>query len=510
MSANEYLRRILNARVYDVAIETALEPAACLSARLGNRVLLKREDLQPVFSFKLRGAYNKMVGLGRAERARGVIAASAGNHAQGVALAAQRLGGSAVIVMPVTTPQVKIDAVRALGAETVLLGDSYSDAYAHALKLQAKRRLTFVHPFDDPDVIAGQGTVGMEILRQHHTREGGPIYAIFVPIGGGGLIGGIAAYVKAVQPQVKVVGVQTEESDAMARSIAAGRRVRLPDVGLFSDGTAVRMVGRHTFALCRRYVDEIVTVDTDALCAAIKDVFQDTRTILEPAGALSIAGCKSYVERERLRDRNLVAVASGANMNFDRLRFVAERAEVGEQREALFAVTLPEERGSFKRFCGLLGTRNVTEFNYRISDSKTAHIFVGIQTLGRDDARTLARAFVRAGFATLDLTDDELAKLHLRHLVGGRSPLAIDERVFRFEFPERPGALMRFLTSMSPNWNISLFHYRNQGSDYGRILVGLQAPKRDRSALRRFLAELGYPYQDETESRAYQLFLGIS
>jgi threonine dehydratase len=510
MSSNEYLRRILNARVYDVAIETALEPAACLSARLGNRVLLKREDLQPVFSFKLRGAYNKMVGLGRAERARGVIAASAGNHAQGVALAAQRLGGPAVIVMPVTTPQVKIDAVRALGAETVLLGDSYSDAYAHALKLQAKRRLTFVHPFDDPDVIAGQGTVGMEILRQHHAREGGPIYAIFVPIGGGGLIGGIAAYVKAVQPQVKVIGVQTEESDAMARSIAAGRRVRLPDVGLFSDGTAVRMVGHHTFALCRRYVDEIVTVDTDALCAAIKDVFQDTRTILEPAGALSIAGCKSYVERERLRDRNLVAVASGANMNFDRLRFVAERAEVGEQREALFAVTLPEERGSFKRFCGLLGTRNVTEFNYRISDSKTAHIFVGIQTAGRDDARTLARAFVRAGFATLDLTDDELAKLHLRHLVGGRSPLAIDERVFRFEFPERPGALMRFLTSMSPNWNISLFHYRNQGSDYGRILVGLQAPKRDRSALRRFLAELGYPYQDETESRAYQLFLGIS
>ncbi|SPJ18057.1 threonine deaminase [Burkholderiales bacterium] len=510
MSSNEYLRRILNARVYDVAIETALEPAACLSARLGNRVLLKREDLQPVFSFKLRGAYNKMVGLGRAERARGVIAASAGNHAQGVALAAQRLGGPAVIVMPVTTPQVKIDAVRALGAETVLLGDSYSDAYAHALKLQAKRRLTFVHPFDDPEVIAGQGTVGMEILRQHHAREGGPIYAIFVPIGGGGLIGGIAAYVKAVQPQVKVIGVQTEESDAMARSIAAGRRVRLPDVGLFSDGTAVRMVGHHTFALCRRYVDEIVTVDTDALCAAIKDVFQDTRTILEPAGALSIAGCKSYVERERLRDRNLVAVASGANMNFDRLRFVAERAEVGEQREALFAVTLPEERGSFKRFCGLLGTRNVTEFNYRISDSKTAHIFVGIQTAGRDDARTLARAFVRAGFATLDLTDDELAKLHLRHLVGGRSPLAIDERVFRFEFPERPGALMRFLTSMSPNWNISLFHYRNQGSDYGRILVGLQAPKRDRSALRRFLAELGYPYQDETESRAYQLFLGIS
>jgi len=508
MPANEYLRRILNARVYDVATETALEPAACLSARLGNRVLLKREDLQPVFSFKLRGAYNKMVGLAPAERSRGVIAASAGNHAQGVALAAQQLGGRAVIVMPVTTPQVKIDAVRARGAELVLVGDSYSDAYAHALKLQAKRRLTFVHPFDDPDVIAGQGTIGMEILRQHHAQQGGPIDAIFVPIGGGGLIAGIATYIKAVQPQIKVIGVQAQESDAMARSIAAGRRVRLAEVGLFSDGTAVRMVGRHTFDLCRRYVDEIVTVDTDALCAAIKDVFQDTRAILEPAGALSIAGCKQYVERERLRKRTLVAVASGANMNFDRLRFVAERAEVGERREALFAVTLPETRGSFKRFCSLVGTRNVTEFNYRISDSATAHIFVGIQTAGRDDARTLARGFVRAGFATLDLTDDELAKLHLRHLVGGHSPLAVDERIFRFEFPERPGALMRFLTSMSPNWNISLFHYRNQGSDYGRILVGLQAPKRDRGALRRFLADLGYQYQDETESSAYRLFLG--
>ncbi|SPE23511.1 L-threonine dehydratase biosynthetic IlvA [Burkholderiales bacterium] len=508
MPANEYLRRILNARVYDVATETALEPAACLSARLGNRVLLKREDLQPVFSFKLRGAYNKMVRLDAAERSRGVIAASAGNHAQGVALAAQQLGGRAVIVMPVTTPQVKIDAVRTRGAELVLVGDSYSDAYAHALKLQAKRRLTFVHPFDDPDVIAGQGTIGMEILRQHHAQQGGPIHAIFVPIGGGGLIAGIATYVKALQPQVKVIGVQAQESDAMARSIAAGRRVRLAEVGLFSDGTAVRIVGRHTFDLCRRYVDEIVTVDTDALCAAIKDVFQDTRAILEPAGALSIAGCKQYVERERLRNRNLVAVASGANMNFDRLRFVAERAEVGEQREALFAVTLPETRGSFKRFCSLVGTRNVTEFNYRISDSTTAHIFVGIQTTGRDDARTLARGFVRAGFATLDLTDDELAKLHLRHLVGGHSALAVDERIIRFEFPERPGALMRFLTSMSPNWNISLFHYRNQGSDYGRILVGLQAPKRDRGALKRFLADLGYHYQDETDSSAYRLFLG--
>jgi threonine dehydratase len=449
-----------------------------------------------------------MVGLSKAERERGVIAASAGNHAQGVALAAQRLGGPAVIVMPVTTPQVKIDAVRSRGAEVVLIGDSYSDAYEHALKLQKKRRLTFVHPFDDPDVIAGQGTIGMEILRQHHLQDGGPIHAIFVPIGGGGLIAGIAAYVKSVQPGVKIIGVQATESDAMARSLAAGRRITLAEVGLFSDGTAVRVVGKHTYALCRRYVDEVVTVDTDALCAAIKDVFQDTRAVLEPAGALAIAGCKQYVEREGLQGRNLVAVASGANMNFDRLRFVSERAEVGEQREALFAVTLPEERGSFRRFCSLLGTRSVTEFNYRISDSATAHIFVGLQTAGRKDARTLARQFERAGFAALDLTDDELAKLHLRHLVGGRSDLAIDEHVFRFTFPERPGALMRFLTSMSPNWNISLFHYRNQGSDYGRILVGLQVPKRDGAALKRFLAELGYSHQDETGSRAYQLFLG--
>jgi len=507
MSANEYLRRILNARVYDVATESALEPAPRLSARLGNRILLKREDLQPIFSFKLRGAYNKMVRLSPAERARGVIAASAGNHAQGVALAAQRLGGKAVIVMPVTTPRVKVEAVEARGAQVVLVGDSFSDAYAHALTLQAERGLTFVHPFDDPDVIAGQGTVGMEILRQHHSLDDGPIHAIFVPIGGGGLIAGLAAYVKAVQPEVKVIGVQTTESDAMARSLAAGHRVELTEVGLFSDGTAVRLVGEHTFALCRAYVDEVITVDTDALCAAIKDVYQDTRVILEPSGALAIAGCKRYVEREGVQGQNLVAIASGANMNFDRLRFVAERAEVGEEREALYAVTLPEERGSFRRFCTLLGTRSVTEFNYRISDSRTAHIFVGVQTAGRADARALAQELVQAGFATLDLSDDELAKLHLRHLVGGRSALAVDERVFRFEFPERPGALMRFLSSMSPNWNISLFHYRNQGSDYGRILVGLQAAGDDGSALRQFLAELGYAYQEETQSSAYQLFL---
>jgi threonine dehydratase len=508
MPAQEYLRRILNARVYDVAVETPLEHAPQLSARLQNTVLLKREDLQPVFSFKLRGAYNKMVNLPAERLKRGVIAASAGNHAQGVALAAARLGCRAVIVMPVTTPQVKVDAVRDRGADVVLFGDSYSDAYAHAIELQDKRRLTFVHPFDDPDVIAGQGTIGMEILRQHHPGEQGPIDAIFTAVGGGGLISGVAAYVKALHPEIKVIGVQTEDSDAMARSLEAGRRVQLHDVGLFSDGTAVRMVGEETFRLCRQYVDGMIRVDTDALCAAIKDVFQDTRSILEPAGALAVAGAKAYVERERIRNRTLVAIASGANMNFDRLRFVAERAEVGERREAVFAVTIPEERGSFRRFCELVGNRNVTEFNYRISDAKEAHIFVGLQIFKSSEAAMLARTFERAGFPTLDLTDDELAKLHLRHLVGGHSPLAKDERLYRFEFPERPGALMRFLSSMSPNWNISLFHYRNQGADYGRILVGMQVPANEKKQLKEFLAALGYRHWEETDNPAYRLFLG--
>src|SRR5258706_5274183 len=507
MTAQNYLRRILTARVYDVAIESPLEDAPQLSARLGNRVLLKREDLQPVFSFKLRGAYNKMANLSRDALRRGVIAASAGNHAQGVALAAERLKCKAVIVMPVTTPQVKVDAVRARKAEVVLHGDSYSDAFAHALTLQAKHKLTFVHPFDDPDVIAGQGTIGMEILRQHHPDEHGPLHAIFVAIGGGGLISGVAAYVKALQPQIKIIGVQTEDSNAMALSLAAGRRIRRDDVGLFSDGTAVRQVGAITFKLCQKYVDDIVQVDTDAICAAIKDVFQDTRSILEPAGALAIAGMKHYVEREQLRGRTLAAIACGANMNFDRLRFVAERAEVGERREAVFAVTIPERPGSFKQFCALVGRRNVTEFNYRIADVKAAHIFVGIQIESAGDARALAKNFVRHGFATLDLTDDEVAKQHVRHMVGGRSPLARDEQLYRFEFPERPGALMRFLSAMSPHWNISLFHYRNQGADFGRILVGVQVPPREQKLWRAFLATLGYRYRDESANPAYRLFL---
>jgi threonine dehydratase len=507
MPAQEYLRRILTARVYDVAIESPLEEAPRLSERIHNRVLLKREDLQPVKSFKLRGAYNKMSRLSAAELKRGVIAASAGNHAQGVALAAQKLGCRAVIVMPVTTPQVKFDAVRSRGADVVLHGDSYSDAYSHALELQAKGKLTFVHPFDDPDVIAGQGTVAMEILRQHHPVEQGPIHSIFVAIGGGGLIGGVAAYIKALAPEIRVIGVQTTDSDAMARSLAAGRRVQLHDVGLFSDGTAVRIVGEHTFKLARQYVDEIVLVDTDAICAAIKDVFQDTRSILEPAGALAIAGMKAYAAREKLKDRTLVAIACGANMNFDRLRFVAERTEVGEAREALFAVTIPEERGSFRRFCELVGKRNVTEFNYRISDPTIARVFVGISTASAGDNEKLARAFRQHGYATEDLTHDELAAEHVRYMVGGRSPLAAGEMIYRFEFPERPGALMRFLTSMAPTWNISMFHYRNQGADYSRVLVGLQVPKDERKAFTAFLAELGYRHWNETDNPSYRLFL---
>jgi len=498
-----YLKKILTARVYDVALESPLEPARELSRRIGNQVLLKREDQQPVFSFKLRGAYNKMAHLPPEALARGVICASAGNHAQGVALSAKRLGCKAVIVMPVTTPKVKIDAVRALGGEAVLHGESYSDAYAHALALEAERGLTFVHPFDDPDVIAGQGTVAMEILRQHP----GPIDAVFVAIGGGGLISGVAAYIKALRPETRVIGVQTTDSDAMLRSVRAGRRVTLADVGLFSDGTAVKLVGKETFRLTRALVDDFVVVDTDAVCAAIKDVFQDTRSILEPAGALGVAAVKQYAAEHGLKGQTFVAITCGANMNFDRLRFVAERAEFGEQREALFAVTIPEERGSFKRFCALIGPHAVTEFNYRIADPEVAHVFVGVAIRRREEAARIARQFERHGFATEDLTGDELAKEHVRHMVGGRSALAQDERLFRFIFPERPGALMRFLAALHPGWNISLFHYRNQGADYGRILVGIQVPPGDDAAFQAFLASLAYPCVEETDNPVYRLFL---
>ena len=504
----DYLKKILTAKVYDVAIESPLEEARTLSRRLGNKLYYKREDMQSVFSFKLRGAYNKMANLSPAQLKRGVICASAGNHAQGVALSASRLGCRAVVVMPTTTPQLKVDAVRARGGEVVLHGDSYSDAYEHALTLEKKQKLTFVHPFDDPDVIAGQGTIALEILRQH----AGPIDAIFVAIGGGGLIGGVAAYVKAVRPEIKVIGVQTTDSDAMARSLKAGRRVALHDVGLFSDGTAVKLVGQETFRLARKHVDEIILVDTDAVCAAIKDVFEDTRSILEPAGALAVAGAKEYVERARktknpVRDQVLVAIACGANMNFDRLRFVSERADMGEAREALFAVTIPEERGSFRRLCSLIGPRAVTEFNYRISDEREAHVFVGLQISDRDEPGLLAKHFAKQGFRTLDLTHDEMAKQHLRHLIGGKSALASDELLYRFEFPERPGALMRFLQSLAPNWNISLFHYRNQGGDVGRVLVGLQVPRKERKELHNVLSSLGLNFSDETANPVYQMFL---
>ncbi|MEH2164870.1 MAG: threonine ammonia-lyase, biosynthetic [Nostoc sp.] len=500
----DYLIQILTARVYDVAQETPLEYAPNLSARLNNQLLLKREDMQSVFSFKLRGAYNKMVQLPPDILAQGVIAASAGNHAQGVALAANRLGTKAIIVMPVTTPQVKVDAVRMRGGAVVLYGNTYDDAYSYARELEVEKGLTFIHPFDDPHVIAGQGTIGMEILRQYQQ----PIHAIFVAIGGGGLISGIGAYVKRLRPEIKIIGVEPVDADAMSQSLKAGHRVRLSQVGLFADGVAVREVGEETFRLCQQYVDEIILVDTDDTCAAIKDVFEDTRAILEPAGALAIAAAKAYAEREQIEGQTLIAVACGANMNFDRLRFVAERAQLGERREAIFAVTIPEERGSIRQFCECIGNRNLTEFNYRIADEKTAHIFVGVQIQNRADAAKMVETFEAQGFETLDLTDDELTKLHLRHMVGGHSPLAHNELLYRFEFPERPGALMKFVTSMSPDWNISLFHYRNNGADYGRIVVGIQVPPHEMEEWQAFLDNLGYRYWDENKNPAYKLFLG--
>jgi threonine dehydratase len=503
----DYLGKILNAQVYDVAVESPLEVAANLSARVHNRIILKREDMQPVFSFKLRGAYNKIASLSAEKLKRGVICASAGNHAQGVALSAAKIGCRAVIVMPTTTPGIKIDAVRRRGGEVVLAGDSFDEAYAHALELEKAEKLSFVHPFDDPEVIAGQGTIGLEILRQH-SRHDGPIHAIFCAIGGGGLAAGVAAYVKRVRPDIKIIGVETFDADAMARSIKAGRRVRLDQVGLFADGTAVKYVGEETFRLCREYLDDIILVDTDAICAAIKDVFEDTRSILEPAGALAVAGAKEYARQHKLKDKNLVAVTSGANMNFDRLRFVAERAELGEQREAVLAVTLPEKPGAYKKFLSLIGQRSITEFNYRFHDAHQAHVFVGVQVANRAEATKLVEQLRKHDYGTLDLTDDEMAKLHVRHMVGGHAPKADHEIIYRFEFPERPGALMNFLTQMSAGWNISLFHYRNHGADYGRVLVGMQVPPEEMGEFRAFLKNLGYAHWDETENPAYKLFLG--
>ena len=501
---NDYLEKIRNARVYDVAKKTPLEFQPNLSARVDNRILLKREDMQPVFSFKLRGAYNKMANLPADALARGVIAASAGNHAQGVALSAQKLGCRAVIVMPTTTPQIKVDAVKSRGGEVVLFGDSYSDAYLHALDLEKSEGLTFVHPYDDPDVIAGQGTIAMEILNEHPE----PIEAIFCCVGGGGLLAGIAAYIKQLRPEIKIIGVEAVDADAMTQSLKAGKRVMLEQVGLFADGAAVKQVGKHTFALCQQYVDDMILVDNDAICAAIKDVFEDTRSILEPAGALAVAGAKEYAKRHQLKNKTLVGIASGANMNFDRLRFVAERAEIGESREAVLAVTIPEKPGSFKTFCRLLSGRSITEFNYRYSDPKFAHIFVGLSIRDANEPANLVNMLESHQLPAIDLTNNEVAKLHLRHLVGGHAPQAEHEVIYRFEFPEKPGALMNFLDTMGHDWNISLFHYRNHGADYGRVLVGMQVPPADRAAFKTFLDQLGYPYWDESNNPAYKLFLG--
>ncbi len=509
---DHYLPRILRARVYDVARETPLEPAVSLSRRLDNSVWLKREDLQPVFSFKLRGAYNRMAQLSTEELERGVIASSAGNHAQGVALSAQQLQCRAVIVMPITTPDVKVQAVRGRGAEVVLHGETYDEAYAEAMRRSESDGLCFIHPFDDPEVIAGQGTIGMEILRQIPQ----PPDAIYVAVGGGGLIGGIAAYVKSLWPDVQVIGVEPHDAAAMTLSLEAGERIRLPQVGLFADGVAVRQVGENTFALAQRYVDAMVTVGTDEICAAIKDVFEDTRSILEPAGALAIAGLKADVTRRNLRDKTLVAVACGANMNFDRLRFVAERAELGEEREAMLAVQIPEQAGSLRKLCECLDRRSLTEFSYRMSDGPQAQIFMGVQVQDHDDRRQLIGHLHDNGFSCQDLSDDELAKVHLRHMVGGRLPASAHcqqendclELLYRFEFPERPGALMTFVTALRPEWTISIFHYRNHGADVGRIVVGVLVQTADLENWNTFLRDVGYPSWEETGNPAYRLFLG--
>jgi threonine dehydratase len=501
-----YVERILKAKVYDVAVETSLEAAPRLSRRLNNRVFFKREDLQPVFSFKIRGAYNKIAQLSEISAQRGVICASAGNHAQGVALAARTRGISALIVMPLTTPDIKVRAVADLGAEIVLHGDDYDQAYEHAVGLARGRSLVFVHPFDDPDVIAGQGTIAMEILRQQH---GDDIDAIFVPVGGGGLISGIAAYAKSLYPRIKIIGVEPEDSAGMYESLRAGKRVTLDRVGAFADGVAVRRVGEETFRLARQYVDEIILVTTDQICAAIQDIFEDTRSIAEPAGALGVAGIKKYVARESCSERMLIAINGGANMNFDRLRYVAERADIGAQRESLLAVEMPEEPGSFLRFCELLGRRSVTEFNYRYGDQRAAHVFVSIAlTQGRAERDSLIKTIAEAGFAAHDMTDNEMAKLHVRYMVGGRAHGLTDERLYRFEFPERPGALLKFLRAIGSAWNISLFHYRNHGSDYGRILTGIQVPAETREDFILHVNELQYAYTEETDNPAYRIFLG--
>lgn len=499
------IKRILTARVYDVAIETPLERARSLSTRLGNEVYLKREDLQPVFSFKLRGAFNKMFSLTPEERAHGVVAASAGNHAQGVALSGSKLGIKTTIVMPKTTPEIKVNAVKAFGGNAVLHGNSYDEAYAYARELEREQHMTFVHPFDDLDVIAGQGTIGMEILRQHS----GSIEAVFLCVGGGGLIAGVGSYLKYLYPNIKIIGVEHEEAPTLYTSMQAGERVQLAQVGTFADGAAVKLIGEQTFEIARHVVDEMIQVSTDETCAAIKDVFEDTRTLLEPAGALSVAGMKKYVAEHQLQGKHLIAIASGANINFDRLRHVAERAELGEGREMLLAVTIPERPGSFREFCHAISNRPITEFNYRYSDDRDAQVFAGVKIAGgKQEREALLKDLRTKGYSVTDLTDNEVAKIHLRYMVGGHSNGAQNEVLYRFMFPERPGALLHFLTSMSAGWNISLFHYRNHGSDFGRVLVGIQVPLQERGEFCGFLDKLGYDYWDETENPAYQRFLG--
>jgi threonine dehydratase len=505
MMLSKYIERVLRARVYDVAIESPLDYATGLSRRLGNRVYIKREDLQPVFSFKLRGAYNKISGLGEAARKAGVIAASAGNHAQGVALAAARLGIRAVIVMPCTTPAIKVNGVRNRGAEIILHGDTYDEAYVRAIELAEAAQLTFIHPYDDLDVIAGQGTIGMEILRQHHDD----IHAIFVPVGGGGLIAGIAAYVKFVRPETKIIGVEPDDADCLNRALKAGRRVVMRQVGLFADGVAVRQIGKETFHVAHHYVDEVVTVSIDEICTAIKDIFDDTRSVAEPAGALGVAGARKYAERTGIADQCLIAIESGANINFDRLRHVVERVQIGEACELLMAVTIPERPGSFLDFCRALGRRGITEFNYRYFDVSAAHIFVGVQTEGEDAGHLLSELGAK-GYKVIDMRGNTLALEHIRYMVGGHSQRLLDEVVFSFEFPERPGALLAFLSKLSGRWNISLFHYRNHGAAYGRVLIGIQVPRPERKDLRASLEELGYVYRDETHNPAYRLFVGGS
>ncbi|MDH5230190.1 MAG: threonine ammonia-lyase, biosynthetic [Gammaproteobacteria bacterium] len=499
-----YLEKILNASVYDVAIETPLDQAPMLSRRLNNNILLKREDLQAVFSFKLRGSYNKISQLTAQQQTAGVITASAGNHAQGVALAAQRKQIRAVIVMPKTTPQIKVDAVKRMGGEVVLHGNTYDDASEHARELEQSLQLTYIHPYDDPDVIAGQGTIGIEILRQ----QAHPLNAVFIPVGGGGLIAGVSAYIKHLRPEIKIIGVESEESGCLHAALKAGERVILDQVGIFADGVAVRQIGQHTYEVAKHTVDEVIMVNTDEICAAIKDIFDDTRAITEPAGALAVAGMKKYVEAHNISGQTFVGICSGANMNFDRLRHVSERAALGEHGEAVLAVTIPEKPGSFRQFCHSIGQRGITEFNYRYADSKDAHIFVGVQLKnGLAEKDALIAKLQKAGYPVLDMWDNELAKIHIRYMVGGHASQAENERLYRFQFPERPGALLRFLTKLGEQRNISMFHYRNHGADYGRVLVGIQVTDSDMAEFETFLEELSYPYWNESDNPAYHLFL---